>query len=97
MTKPRRPHQHKTLFPNNRSYEFEGDNYVYNPAQGHCGICGRKTHHKSLLAVEYCCSRECSRELWYQIFERILTGWMSNRKNRNNQLKSPISNKTNVK
>jgi hypothetical protein len=26
-----------------------------------------------------------------------LTGWMSNRKNRNNQLKSPISNKTNVK
>lgn len=87
MAKPKKAPQQKTFFPRHQSLEFEGDTYRSEPVAGTCGICGRRTHHKSVFAVEYCCSHECSRELWYQIFERILSNWMSSRKNRNHELK----------
>lgn len=86
MGKQKRPIQNKTFFPRNQAVEFEGDTYKVEPRSGVCGVCGRRTHHKSVFAVEYCCSQECSREIWYGIFERILSNWMSSRKNRNHEL-----------
>lgn len=84
--KPNKKPQHKTLFPKGQTLDFEGDTYKWTPESGTCGVCGRRTHHKSVFAVEHCCSEECSRDLWYQIFERFLTNWMSSRKNRNHEL-----------
>ena len=47
------------------------DTYLRQPKEGYCGVCGKKTAYKSLYAAEYCCSPECSNELWCDITERL--------------------------
>jgi len=65
--------QIKRLFKNLPWFDYQGDVYKQMPTPGYCGVCGKKTNYKSLYAVEYCCSEECSRELWHDIFMRFLT------------------------
>lgn len=65
--------QIKNLFRKKPFIEFQDDVYRQQPAQGYCGVCGKKTHYKSLYAAEYCCSEECSKEMWYDIFTKFYT------------------------
>lgn len=65
--------QSKTLFRKKHWVEYQNDVYREQEKPGYCGVCGKKTHYKSVYAVEYCCSEECSREMWYDIFVKMLT------------------------
>ena len=65
--------QLKKLFRNKPWVEYQNDVYHQQPTQGYCGVCGKKTNYKSVYAVEYCCSEECSQEMWYDIFVKLLT------------------------
>jgi len=65
--------QLKSLFRNKLWVEYQGDVYRQQHKMGYCGVCGKKTHYKSVYAVEYCCSEECSREMWYDIFLKLMT------------------------
>jgi hypothetical protein len=65
--------QVKNLFRVKPWFDYQGDVYRHQRKQGYCGVCGKKTNYKSVYAVEYCCSEECSRELWYDIFLKLLT------------------------
>jgi len=65
--------QTKTLFRKKPSLEYQGDIYQRKPVMGYCGVCGKKTEYKSVYAAEYCCSEECSRELWSEIFIKLHT------------------------
>jgi len=65
--------QIKNLFKSRPWIEFQNDIYRQQAKYGYCGICGKKTNYKSVYAVEYCCSEECSKELWYEIFFKMMT------------------------
>jgi hypothetical protein len=65
--------QIKKLFRNKPWIEYQNDVYRQERRAGYCGVCGKKTNYKSVYAVEYCCSEECSREMWYDIFVKLLT------------------------
>lgn len=65
--------QTKNFFRNKRWVEYQGDVYRQQERTGYCGVCGKKTNYKSVFAAEYCCSEECSRELWYSIFLKLMT------------------------
>ncbi|MEY2973080.1 MAG: Cyanophage [Pseudomonadota bacterium] len=65
--------QLKNLFRQKPWIEYQGDIYRRQAKQGYCGVCGKKTNYKSAFAVEYCCSEECSREMWYDIFVKLMT------------------------
>lgn len=63
--------QNKTFFKKEPLIEFEGDVYRKQEKASYCGVCGKKTNYKSVYAVEYCCSEECSREIWSDIFMKL--------------------------
>lgn len=65
--------QTKTFFRSLLWREYQGDVYRQQERMGYCGVCGKKTHYKSVYAAEYCCSEECSREMWYDIFLKLMT------------------------
>jgi hypothetical protein len=65
--------QIKKLFREKAWVEYQNDIYRQQSSHGYCGVCGKKTHYKSVYAAEYCCSEECSRELWYEIFVKLMT------------------------
>jgi hypothetical protein len=65
--------QTKKLFRNKPFVEYQSDVYRQQDKTGYCGVCGKKTNYKSVYAVEYCCSEECSQEMWYDIFTKLLT------------------------
>lgn len=65
--------QSKSLFREKAWVDYQDDIYRQQPTHGYCGVCGKKTHYKSVYAAEYCCSEECSRELWYDIFVKLMT------------------------
>lgn len=49
----------------------DDDTYYRQQRVGYCGVCGKKTHYKSLYAAEYCCSPQCSNELWCDLTEMM--------------------------
>lgn len=49
------------------------DTYNRMDKPGRCGVCGKPTHYKSLYSAEFCCSIECSNELWCEISEKVAT------------------------
>lgn len=64
----------RTYFgPTDQFVHCHDDTYYFKEKEGQCGVCGKKTHYKSLYAAEYCCSVECSNELWCDITERVAT------------------------
>ncbi len=65
--------QAKAFFHNKPLISYQGDTYVLKEKVGFCGVCGKKTNYKSSFAAEYCCSEECSKELWYEIFFKMMT------------------------
>lgn len=65
--------QTKKLFTKAPWIEFQNDVYRKQDRMGYCETCGKKTHYKSVYAVEYCCSEECSKEMWYDIFVKLLS------------------------
>jgi hypothetical protein len=65
--------QIKNLFRNKLWFDYQGDVYRQQAKTGYCGVCGKKTNYKSVYAVEYCCSEECSKEMWYEIFVKLMT------------------------
>jgi hypothetical protein len=65
--------QIKKLFREKAWVEYQNDIYRKQPSHGYCGVCGKKTHYKSVYSTEFCCSEECSRELWYEIFVKLMT------------------------
>lgn len=65
--------QVKNLFRNKLWFDYQGDVYRQQNKGGYCGVCGKKTNYKSVYAAEYCCSEECSREMWYEIFVKLMT------------------------
>lgn len=87
MSKPRqntivRPK--RTYFgPNEPFVHCHDDVYNQQKTQGRCGICGKNTFYKSLYAAEYCCSVECSNELWCQITESVASTSSNNKRRRN--------------
>jgi hypothetical protein len=54
--------------------ECHDDIYRKQDEPGRCGVCGKKTHYKSVHSTEFCCSMECSNELWCDITEKIASG-----------------------
>jgi hypothetical protein len=79
------PHQpRKTFFgPYDPFVHVHDDTYYLQKSYGYCGVCGRRTYYKSLYAAEYCCSHECSNELWCDITERVATASSSRRRPKN--------------
>ena len=74
----------KTYFgPYDPFVHVHDDTYHKQESQGYCGICGRRTSYKSLYAAEYCCSYECSNELWCDITERIASSSSLRRRPKN--------------
>ena len=71
--------QTKNLFRNTAWVGFQGDTYRQQPKAGYCGVCGKKTNYKSVFAAEYCCSEECSKELWHDIFVKLMSERRRNR------------------
>jgi hypothetical protein len=69
------PHQPRRTFfgPHDPFVYAHNDTYYQQKTHGYCGVCGKRTHYKSLYAAEYCCSVECSNELWCDITERIIS------------------------
>lgn len=65
--------QTKRLFREAPSISYQGDVYNHQEKPGYCGVCGKKTNYKSAFALEYCCSEECSRDLWHDIFVKLMT------------------------
>jgi hypothetical protein len=71
----------KTYFgPHDPYVHCHDDTYNRLDKPGYCGVCGKRTNYKSLYAAEYCCSVECSNELWCDITERIASRQTTNRK-----------------
>lgn len=65
--------QSKTFFRYKPWIEYQNDVYRYTERQGYCGVCGKRTNYKSVYAVEYCCSEECSKELWHDLFMKLMS------------------------
>lgn len=65
--------QVKNLFKKDVSINYQGDVYQQQKNAGYCGVCGKKTNYKSVFAAEYCCSEECSQEIWNEIFIKLHT------------------------
>lgn len=56
------------------------DTYHLQDSPGRCGVCGKKTFYKSLYTTEYCCSVECSNELWCDLSERLAAKFTRHRR-----------------
>ena len=69
---PSRPKRHY-FGPHDLFVHCHDDTYYKQQTSGYCGVCGKKTAYKSLYAAEFCCSMECSNELWCDLTERIAT------------------------
>ena len=70
----------KTYFGHEPFIYCHDDTYYQQDTMGYCGVCGKKTSYKSLYAAEYCCSVECSNELWCDITERVFSTSAKRRK-----------------
>jgi hypothetical protein len=71
--------QTKNLFRNMAEVGYQGDTYHQQQKAGYCGVCGKRTNYKSVFAAEYCCSEECSKELWHDIFVKLMSDRRRNR------------------
>ena len=76
---PQMAQQTKKLFGSKLWIEYENDIYRWNNRQGYCGVCGKKTNYKSVYAAEYCCSEECSKEMWHDVFMKLMSDRKRNR------------------
>lgn len=81
--------QIKKLFRTLPFFEYQNDIYRRQATQGYCGVCGKKTHYKSLYAAEHCCSEQCAEVLWYDIFVKFLT----ERRSRNTKPSAAVNRK----
>jgi hypothetical protein len=77
MTSPNSRPKREYFGPEEPFVHCHDDTYYRQQNTGRCGVCGKRTHYKSLYAAEYCCSVECSNELWCDITERIATSTRS--------------------
>ncbi len=60
--------------PHELYVECHDDIYRKQKESGTCRVCGKKTYYKSTYTTEYCCSMECSNELWCDLTEKIAKG-----------------------